>query len=166
MGLQTGEVLAYATRCKHCRTCQNSKKKGIHPRLHDCRSNHTGSSKALEPNVACALCNAAPEQNVKFSTYVGEDDTTTLSHLHQNAPYGVQKWSDKVHAKRSRTTRFYNLSSRCKFKNCSLQSQKVINYLEKCFSYCIAQNKDAESLKKRESMDVVMTLGVVSRKIL
>ena len=73
---------------------------------------------------------------------------TTLSHLHQTVPYGVQKWSDIVHAKRSLTTRLYNLSSRCKFKNCSSLSQKVINYLGKCFSYCIAQNKDAESLKK------------------
>ena len=99
----------------------------------------------MEPNVACALWNAAPEHHVKFSTYVGDDDTTTLSHLHQNVPYGVQKWSDIVHAKRSLTTRLYNLSSRCKFQNCSSLSQKVINYLGKCFSYCIAQNKDAES---------------------
>ena len=109
MGLQTGKVLAYATRCKLCRTCQNAKRKGIQPRQHDCRHNHTGSSKAMEPNVACALWNAAPEHHVKFSTYVGDDDTTTLSHLHQNVPYEVQKWSDIVHAKRSLTTRLYNL---------------------------------------------------------
>ena len=98
--------------------------------------------------MACELWNAAPEQNIKFSTYVGDDDTTTLSHLHQNVPYGVDKWSDIVHAKRSLTTRLYNLSSRCKFPSSSTLSQKVINYLGKCFTYCIAQNRDADSLKK------------------
>ena len=148
MGLGTGKVLAYATRCKYCRICQNAKKKGKSPRQHDCRKNHTGSSKAMEPDVACELWNAAPEQNIKFSTYVGDDDTTTLSHLHQNVPYGVDKWSDIVHAKRSLTTRLYNLSSRCKFPSSSTLSQKVINYLGKCFTYCIAQNRDADSLKK------------------
>lgn len=102
----------------------------------------------MEPDVACELWNAAPKQNLKFSTYVGDDDTTTLSHLNQNVPYGVEKWSDIVHAKRSLTTRLYNLSSRCKFPNSSTLSQKVINYLAKCFSYCIAQNKDVESLQK------------------
>ena len=50
MGLGTGKVLAYATRCKYCRICQNAKKKGKSPQQHDCRKNHTGSSKAMEPD--------------------------------------------------------------------------------------------------------------------
>ena len=43
--------------------------------------------------------------------------------------------------KRSLTTRLYNLSQNEKFDNCSPLSQKVINYLVKCFSYATAQNK-------------------------
>ena len=37
MGLQTGKVLACATRCK---LCQNAKRKGIQPRQHDCRQSY------------------------------------------------------------------------------------------------------------------------------
>ena len=103
----------------------------------------------MEPIVACELWNAASKQHAKFSTYVGDDDTTTLSHLTENVPYNVEKWSDIVHAKRSLTTRLYNLSSKCKYQNSSVLSQKVINYLAKCFSYCIAQNSDRDSLKKK-----------------
>ena len=147
MGLATGNVLSYATRNKACRVCSHAKKQNTQPREHDCRKNHAGSSKAMEPSVACQLWNEAPKQNVKFSTFVGDDDTTTQAHLHQNVPYGVEKWSGIVHAKRSLTTRLYNLASRSSFPNSSPLSQKVINYLTKCFSYAIAQNSDVESLK-------------------
>ena len=130
IGLHTAKVLGYGTRCKLCQTCQNAKKKGTDAQLHDCRNNHTGLSKAMEPNVACALCSAASEQNVKFSTFVGDDDTTTLRHLHQNVPYGVQKWSDIVHSKLSLRSRLYNLSSRCKFQNNTRTSHIIRNYME------------------------------------
>ena len=102
----------------------------------------------MELSVACELWNAAPKQHARFSTYVGDDDTTALSHLTKNVPYDVEKWSDIVHPKRWLTTRLYNLSSRYKYQNSSVLSQKVINYLAKCFPYCIAQKSDPDSLKK------------------
>jgi predicted RNA binding protein with dsRBD fold (UPF0201 family) len=147
MGLATGNVLAYATKCKSCRVCDHAKKKGKQPRRHDCRKNHVGSSKAMEPAVACELWNSTPKEKVKFSIYVGDDDTTTLCHLNQNVPYGVEKWSDIVHAKRSLISRLYNISPRSKFENSSALSQKVINYLGKCFTYSVAQNRDVNNLK-------------------
>ena len=61
--------------------------------------------------------------------------------MQENVPYGVEKWSDITHAKRSLTTRLYNISQHNKFTDCSPLTQKVINYLAKCFSYCVAQNK-------------------------
>ena len=119
MGLTTGNVLAYSTRCKQCRICDHAKKEGKAVRTHDCRKNHTGSSKSMESSVACELWNDAQKDHVKFSTYVGDDDTTTtttLSHLTENVPFGVEKWSDIIHAKRSLATRLYNLSSSSKFQ--------------------------------------------------
>ena len=98
----------------------------------------------MEPAVACELWNSSPAENIKFSVYVGDDDSTTLCHLGQIVPYRVKKWSDMVHAKRSLTTRLYNISTRCKFKNSSTLSQKVINGA--CFTYCIEQNRDKASL--------------------
>ena len=60
----------------------------------------------------------------------------------------MEKWSDTVHIKRSLTTRLYNLSQRSKFPNSSVLSQKVINYLVKSFTYCVARNKgDATNMK-------------------
>ena len=96
--------------------------------------------KSMESSVACELWNKAPMSNTRYTIYIGDDDSPTLSQMHENVPYGVTKWSDITHIKRSLTTRLYNISEH-KFSNCSTLSQKVINYLTKCFSYCIAQNK-------------------------
>ncbi|CAB3983115.1 exonuclease R569 [Paramuricea clavata] len=84
---------------------------------------------------------SALKENIKFSRYTGDDDSTTEAHIRQKVSYGVEKLSDVVHTKRSLATRLYNLSQRGKFQNSSVLSQKVINYLVKCFSYGIAQNK-------------------------
>jgi hypothetical protein len=142
MGLVTGKVLAYSTRCKTCRVCEAAKKDGKEPRSHDCRANHEGSSKMMEPSVACELfTNSVNDGKVKYSTYVGDDDSTTLLHLSNNVPYGINKWSDQYHTKRSLSSRLYNLKERKKFPGATPLSSKVINYLAKCFSYCISQNK-------------------------
>ena len=68
---------------------------------------HTTADKTtlFKSYVACQLWKDAPSQNAKFAIFVGDDDTTTQAHLHQNVPYGVEKWSDVIHAKRSLTTR-------------------------------------------------------------
>ena len=95
--------------------------------------------------------------NTKHSIYkscfiqdkrTGDDDTTTHSHIREKVPYGVEKQSDVIHTKRSMTSRLYKLKSEEKFPGCSTLSTKVINYLGKCFGYCVAQNKDnADSLQ-------------------
>ena len=146
MGLATGKVVSYSTRCKTCRVCNHSKLSGK-GKKHDCRKNHWGSSKSMERDVACELWSKAPQSGIKFSVYVGDDDSTTLATIKNNVPYGVEKWSDIVHVKRSLNTRLYK--DRFKGSNCSILSAKVINYLTKCLSYCIIQNVgDSESLKK------------------
>ena len=94
----------------------------------------------MEREVACQLWCSAPDAGVKFSTYIGDDDSTTLADIHSKVPYGVEKWTDIIHAKRSLTTRLYNLKDRFKNPNCSILSSKVINYFSKCFSYAISQN--------------------------
>ena len=71
---------------------------------------HSASSKSMEPACAVELFNSFTQSNVKFSVYTGDDDSTTESHIKQNVPYKVEKWSDIVHIKRSLTTRLYNLS--------------------------------------------------------
>ena len=147
MGLETGQVMGYSSRNKRCRFCDSprGKQNANQEKEHDCRKNHKGSSKIMETEVACELFKEAPKNDVKFSSYVGDDDSTTLAELVKQTPYKFKKYSDIIHMKRSLSTRLYNLSQRMKLPNCSILSQKVINYLVKCFSYCIQQNKGNKS---------------------
>ncbi|XP_068738743.1 uncharacterized protein [Montipora capricornis] len=106
MGLKTGKVLSYATRCKACRVCESSKKSGKVAKTHDCRKNHVGSSKSMERDVAVELWTNALDSGTHFSTYVGDDDSTTIADILSKVPYKVEKWSDTIHTKRSLTTVF------------------------------------------------------------
>ncbi|XP_068700225.1 uncharacterized protein [Montipora foliosa] len=149
MSLTTGKVLDYTTRTKTCRFCDQGKNSNKKVKVHDCRKNHNASSKAMEPASAVEMFNNAPKQKVKYAFYTGDDDSTTEAHIRQKVSYGVEKFSDIIHMKRSLTTRLYNLSHNTKFANSSILSQKVINYLVKCFSYGVAQNKgNAKAIQK------------------
>jgi hypothetical protein len=61
--------------------------------------------------------------------------------LDAQVPYGIEKFSDIIHIKRSLTSRLHNLASMKKFPNCSTLSTKVIDYLVKCFMVAVNQNK-------------------------
>ena len=137
MSLTTGKVLNYTTRTKTCRFCDQGKNSNKKVKVHDCRKNHNASSKAS----AVEMFNNAPKQKVKYAFYTGDDDSTTEAHIRQKVSYGVEKFSDIIHMKRSLTTRLYNLSHGTKFADSSILSQKVINYLVRCFLYGVAQNK-------------------------
>ena len=94
--------------------------------------------------------------NIRYSVYIGDDDSlSTLSQISDKVPYGVEKRSYTTHAKRSLTSRLNNISEHSKFKNCSALSQKVINYLAKCFGYCVAQNKENPSELKKSLAQMV-----------
>ena len=148
MGAFTGKILDYDTRCKLCRVCDNAAKKGETPRTHDCRKNHVGSSKSMEPDVAVDLFERAVQSKIKYNVYTGDDDTTTQSHIREKVSYEVEKQSDVIHTKRSLLSKLYTLKSQQKFPGCSSLSVKVISYLAKCFGYCVAQNKNnPESLQ-------------------
>ena len=157
MSLATGKVLDYVAKNKACRSCEAAKRAGRQPKQHDCRKNHSGSSKAMEASAAAELFTNVTKSKVKFSTCAGDDDSTTELHLYlkQKVPYGAEKWSNTVDIKRSLTTLLYNLSQQSKFANCSIMSQKVINYLVKCFTYCIAQNKGNHPKMKTGMQNIV-----------
>ena len=116
-------------------------------KAHDCRKNYNASSKAMESDSAVEMFNNAPNQAVKFSYYRGDDDSTTEAHIRQKVSYGVEKFSDIIHMKRSLTTRLYNLSHSSKFADSSILSQKVINYMVKCFSYAVENKRNAKAIQ-------------------
>lgn len=127
MSVNSGKVLAFATRNKKCRACEHNKNKSKPPTVHHtCRLNYKGSSKYMETDVACQLFRDALQTKVKYSSYVGDDDSTTLAELVKQSPYELQKYSDIIHIKRSLGTRLYNLSQRMKFPNCSVLSPEML----------------------------------------
>lgn len=152
---QNGKVLDYTTQTKNCRICSHAKKNKEIPKKHDCRVNHFGSSKSMEPTSAVYLFNKSLDLKVKLSTYTGDEDSITAAHIRGNVSYPVEKWTDIIHAKRSLTTRLINLSQRSKFVNSSTLSLKVINHLSKCFSYSVAQNKANSSALKQSLKSIV-----------
>ena len=83
----------------------------------------------------------ATNYNIKYFKYTGDDDSMTECYVSEQVPYSIEKYSDIIHIKRSLTTRLYNLSKSNKFVNCSPLSQKVLNYLVKCFSISVNQGK-------------------------
>ena len=67
LGVSTGKVLDFATRCKTCRVCSAAKDK---PKQHDCRKNHSGSSKIMESDVACELFQCSSKCGIKYDKYI------------------------------------------------------------------------------------------------
>lgn len=92
--------------------------------------------------------------------YPGDGDSTIECYVHEQVPHGIEKYSDSIHIKRSFTTRLYNLSKRDKFVNCSSLSQKVIDYLGKCFLICVNQeNGDPKSIQTSLTSTVSHAFG-------
>ena len=50
----------------------------------------------MERDVACELWRKAPQSGVKFSIYVGDDDSTTLADIKNKFPYGAKAMDKKV----------------------------------------------------------------------
>jgi len=55
IGQNTGKIVGYGLRCKSCRFSSYWETKGRSPPEHACVINFTGSSKAMEPDVACEI---------------------------------------------------------------------------------------------------------------
>ena len=107
--------------------------------MHDCCRNHQGSSKSMEANVAVQLFGDAVEGGVRYSTYLGDDDSTTENRLQSLVAYDIEKWSDINHASRTLGSRLYAVKSKVKGL-----SPAVIGYIQRCFTSCIRQNKGKE----------------------
>ena len=60
---------------------KRKKEKNQEAVAHDCRKNHQGSSKSMEVNVAVELFSDALSCGVAYTTYLGDDDSATESHL-------------------------------------------------------------------------------------
>ena len=149
MGSKTKQIISFASANKFCRICDNAKSKGVQPAKHHCRVNHKGSSKSMEAQVGVKLFSEAPNYGVKYSVFIGDDDSSTIAKIREEVDYNVEKWSDTTHATRTLENHLHRISK--EQKSCpgeSTLTPKVIEYFKKCFGYCLNQNKgDPQKLK-------------------
>lgn len=76
----------------------------------------------MERDVAYQLWCSAPEAGVKYSTYIGDDDSTTLADINSKVPCHVEKHSDIIRSKRSLKTRLFNVNDHFNTPNCYVLS--------------------------------------------
>ena len=134
IGKESGKIIGVGTRLMTCRVCSTSLVKKT--REHDCRVNWGGSSKGMEGNLAVDLLNTTKARNYRISTFIGDDDTTTMAMVRNQVNHPVEKWSDTNHAKKSLGTRLYQLQKQEK-----ALPTPVIKYLQKCFAYALAKQR-------------------------
>ena len=101
MGSKTKKVIDFASVNKFCRICDSANLKGVEPNEHDCRLSHKGSSKSMEAEVGVKLFKEAPNYGIKYSVFIGDDDSATIAKIREEVDYNVEKWSDSNHATRS-----------------------------------------------------------------
>ena len=142
MGPITGQCLDYETRNKRCAQCEENARTGVY-KDHDCRLNHYSSSKAMEGDIGVSTFSKAAQTNTRYKTLIGDDDSTTISWIHANVDSEVKKVSDVNHACSALHKQLLGVKSRHK-----QLTKPVIDYLERCFTYAIAQNtNDSASLQ-------------------
>ena len=134
IGVKTG----FGTRTKRCATCEAASRAGKRAHTHDCRCNWDGSSKSMEADVCAQLVKSCEENGeAQMAILVGDDDSSTIKKVRDTLDHDVEKWSDIVHAKRAFVSSLYGLQ-----KSHKKLTAKVIDYLQKCFSYAVTQNKN------------------------
>ena len=77
IGTQSGQVLDFATRNRHCRLCYLGHAK----EMHDCRLNFYGSAEAIKSNAAAKLTANSTifrAQRVQVGVFIGDDDISSI----------------------------------------------------------------------------------------
>lgn len=97
IGNLKGKICAYDVHSKSCRKCDYHKAKGSVVPDHKCSRNWTGSSKAMEPDIAGELVQEIEKENVDVGVLIMEDDCTTLARVHKDQSHTVDKWSNQNH---------------------------------------------------------------------
>ena len=92
----------------------------------------------MEADACAELVKTCENVNkAQVNVLVGDADSSTIAKVRGKVKHTVEKWSDITHAKKAFGGSLYGLQKKHKEL-----STKVINYLQKCFSYAIKQNKD------------------------
>lgn len=131
IGHLSGLILAYSTRNKRCARCQRGHEKDDH----DCRENFSGSSKAMEPDMAVEMLLHNEDfvaERVRVGTLIGDDDSSTIARLRRESDHKILKWADLNHATSGLSKHLYALKT---------LTTPVIQYLKYCFRCSLKSNQ-------------------------
>ena len=79
------------------------------------------------PEVGVRLFNDAPNYGVKYSVFIGDDDSSTIAKIHEEVGYNVEKWSDSSHATTTLVSHLHKIKSeKNNLPGESVLSQKVM----------------------------------------
>ncbi|XP_063400480.1 uncharacterized protein LOC134685041 isoform X2 [Mytilus trossulus] len=136
IGTETGKIVNYAVRIKSCRVCSLAEKSKSSPPVHECHMNWSGSAKSMEADMVTEMVKDVGKKGVSVSSIVGDEDSTTIARLRANVDKDITKVSDSNHVKKLLGNSLYEI--RKKHKTLTI---KVIQYLQRCFNYILAQGK-------------------------
>ena len=92
MGSKTKKVIDFASVNKFCRICDSANSKAVEPNEHDCRLSHKGSSKSMEVEVGVKLFKEVPNYGIKYSVFIGDDDSATIAKIREEVDYNVEMY--------------------------------------------------------------------------
>lgn len=105
----------------------------------------TGSSKAMEPDMAISMVERMAEKGCPVAVLHADNDSTTTSRLKQKFQ-NIKKRDDKNHVKKNLSKQLYTLSN--KFKD--LKGKGVVPYVVRLYMYAISsKHKDEQQLCQR-----------------
>ncbi|CAC5369686.1 unnamed protein product [Mytilus coruscus] len=81
IGVNTGKVVEFDVRTRNCSICQYHIGKNEPKPPHECNVNWTGSSKGMEPDMACSMIQRLAEDGYTVGTLHADNDATTQSRL-------------------------------------------------------------------------------------
>ncbi|CAC5420363.1 unnamed protein product [Mytilus coruscus] len=79
--VNTGKVVEFDVRTRNCSICQYHIGKNEPKPLHECNVNWTGSSKGMEPDMACSMIQGLLRIDITVGTLHADNDATTQSRL-------------------------------------------------------------------------------------
>ncbi|VDI23020.1 Hypothetical predicted protein [Mytilus galloprovincialis] len=97
IGAETGKIIGYSVRSKFCKTCDEANRKGIKAKLHDCRLNWDGSSKAMEQDMVVEMVQNIKNSGITVGTIIADDDTTTIARLRKKVQKSQTERASLVH---------------------------------------------------------------------
>ncbi|XP_063446744.1 uncharacterized protein LOC134726274 [Mytilus trossulus] len=134
IGTRTGMILDYSLRSRTCRVCVTARRMKKIPKVHTCRKNYSGSSKAMEADMVVQMVADARIKGTNIMTIVGDEDATTIARLRNKVDKSIIKLSDSNHVKKTLGKSLFALRNKH-----SRLTTKIIYYFMKCFNFLVAQ---------------------------